>query len=107
MRTSCSWSVDVVVVQQAVSRVARSTSPRPPRAHKSIGARRAARRKLSGGTRAEAGRQARDTFIALMKTCRKLGVSYWDYLGDRLDVPTAKPVPPLADLVRQKCLAMA
>ncbi len=65
------------------------------------------RRKLSGGTRAEAGKQARDTFIALMKTCRKLGISYWDYLGDRLDVPTAKPVPPLADLVRQKCLAMA
>ena len=65
------------------------------------------RRKLSGGTRAEAGRQARDTFIGLMKTCRKLGISYWDYLGDRLDVPNAKPVPPLADLVQRKCRAMA
>jgi len=34
------------------------------------------RRKLSGGTRSEAGKQARDTFLGLMKTCRKLGFSF-------------------------------
>ncbi len=65
------------------------------------------RRKVSGGTRSEAGKQCRDTFLGLMKTCRKLGLSYWDYLGDRLKVPAATHVPPLPDLVRQRCLTMA
>jgi len=65
------------------------------------------RRKISGGTRSEAGKQARDTFLGLMKTCRKLGISYWDYLGDRLKVPRATHVPPLPKLVRQRCLTMA
>ncbi len=65
------------------------------------------RRKLSAGTRSETGKQARDTFIGLMKTCRKLGLSSWDYLGDRLKVPDATQVPPLADLVRQRCMEMA
>ena len=65
------------------------------------------RRKLSGGTRSENGKQARDTFIGLMKTCQKLGLSFWDYLGDRLDVSDATPVPQLPDLVKQRCLTMA
>lgn len=64
------------------------------------------RRKVSGGTRSEAGKQARDTFLGLMKTCRKLGISYWDYLGNRLMVPNAKNVPPLPELVNQRCRAM-
>ena len=59
------------------------------------------RRKLSAGTRSQSGKQARDTFIGLMKTCRKLGISYWHYLGDRLQVPNATPVPSLPGLVRQ------
>jgi hypothetical protein len=42
------------------------------------------KRKVSGGTRSEVGRQCRDTFISLKKTCRKLGVSFWDYLNDRI-----------------------
>ncbi len=42
------------------------------------------RRKMSGGTRSAAGRQCRDTFASLKKTCRKLGISFWNYLGDRL-----------------------
>lgn len=65
------------------------------------------RRKLSGGTKSETGKQARDTFIGLMKTCRKLGISYWDYLGDRLNVPGATAVPGLPALVKQRCLEMA
>jgi len=44
----------------------------------------AKRRKISGPTRSEAGRQARDTFATLKKTCRKNGVSFWEYLKDRL-----------------------
>ncbi len=42
------------------------------------------RRKISGGTRHERGRMARDTFTSLKKTCRKLGISFWQYLLDRL-----------------------
>lgn len=42
------------------------------------------RRKVSGGTRSEAGLQARDTFASLKKTCRKLGISFYSYLKDRL-----------------------
>jgi hypothetical protein len=41
-------------------------------------------RKISGGTRSEAGRRCRDTFSSLKKTCRKLGVSFWAYLKDRI-----------------------
>ena len=43
------------------------------------------RRKISAGTKSEAGRDCRDAFLGLMKTCDKLGVSFWDYLGNRLD----------------------
>ena len=42
------------------------------------------RRKVSGGTRSSMGRQSRDTFTSLKKTCRKLGVSFWNYLNDRV-----------------------
>ena len=59
------------------------------------------KRKVSGGTMSEAGRTARDVLLGLMKTCRKLGVSFYRYLGDRLCVPGAEPIPPLPDLVRQ------
>jgi hypothetical protein len=59
------------------------------------------KRKISGGTMSEAGRRARDALLGLMKTCRKLGISFWRYLGSRLRVPGADPIPPLPDLVRQ------
>ncbi|MFK0569996.1 transposase, partial [Endozoicomonas sp.] len=42
------------------------------------------RRKISGGTRSDAGRQSRDTFASLKKTCRLYGLSFWDYLKSRL-----------------------
>lgn len=64
------------------------------------------RRKVSGGTHSEAGKQGRDTFLGLMKTCNKLGLPFWDYLGHRLNVPDATHVPPLPDIVRQRCLNM-
>ena len=41
------------------------------------------KRKVSGGTRSDLGRKCRDTFISLKKTCRKLKISFWDYLHDR------------------------
>lgn len=58
------------------------------------------RRKISGGTRNDAGRRCRDTFASLKKTCRKLGIRFWDYLQDR--VRGLGQIPRLADLIRQK-----
>ena len=57
------------------------------------------KRKISGGTISEAGKNARDTMLGLLKTCSKLGVSYYRFLGDRFDVPGAPAVPWLPDLV--------
>src|SRR4051812_44504283 len=57
------------------------------------------RRKISGGTRSVTGRACRDAFLGLIKTCRKLGVSFWSYLGDRLNITDAPTIPPLGDLV--------
>jgi hypothetical protein len=59
------------------------------------------KRKISGETRSAAGKQARDTFLSLLKTCSKLAISFWDYLGARLKIPDAVRVPWLPDLVRQ------
>ena len=41
------------------------------------------RRKVSGSTRSDMGRHCRDTFTSLKKPCRKLGISFWEYLLDR------------------------
>ena len=60
------------------------------------------RRQISGGTRSQQGREALDAFLGLVKTCQKLGISFWDYLGNRLLLPGAPHVPPLADLVSQR-----
>jgi len=63
------------------------------------------RRKISGGTRSDAGRLCRDTFASLKKTCRKLGVRFWDYLQDR--VRGLGQIPRLADLIHQKAQEVA
>ena len=63
------------------------------------------RRKISAGTRSDAGRDARDAFLGLMKTCAKQAISFWDYLGDRLGVLEAPAVQSLAALVRQHAAA--
>ena len=57
------------------------------------------KRKISGGTRSDQGRDCRDAFLGLLLTCAKLGVSFWDYLGHRLGVPETE-APYLPDLVR-------
>lgn len=58
------------------------------------------RRKISGGTRSNPGRQARDTFTSLKKTCRKLRVSFWAFLNDR--VAKTYFIPRMATLIREK-----
>ncbi len=55
------------------------------------------KRKISGSTRSENGRRARDTFASLKKTCQKLRIGFWDYLLDRLTLENH--IPPLPEIV--------
>lgn len=63
------------------------------------------KRKISGSTRSELGRQCRDTFTSLKKTCRKHGISFWKYLKDR--VSRVNAIMPLPDVIRQAAQAQA
>jgi hypothetical protein len=58
------------------------------------------RRKVSAGTRSDVGRDCRDAFLGLAKTCDKLGIAVWDYLGSRLKVAGHRVVQPLDHYVR-------
>ena len=58
------------------------------------------RRKVSAGTRSDVGRDCRDAFLGLAKTCDKLGIAVWDYLGSRLKVAGHIVVQPLDRYVR-------
>jgi len=62
------------------------------------------KKKVSGGTRSYEGRRCRDTFATLKKTCRKLDISFWDYLSDRLLIGS-QSVPLLSDVIFEKALA--
>jgi hypothetical protein len=62
----------------------------------------AKKRKISAGTRSDLGRRCRDTFVSLKKTCRKLGVSFWRFLQDRIF--EKNEILPLPDLIRQAAL---
>jgi hypothetical protein len=53
--------------------------------------------KVSGSTRSENGRLCRDSFTSLKKTCRKLGVSFWQYLLDRVE--NKRQIAPLSDVM--------
>lgn len=58
------------------------------------------KRKVSGGTRSDTGRQCRDTFSSLKKTCRKLGISFWRYLVDRISC--SDQIPFLPHIIEQR-----
>lgn len=58
------------------------------------------RRKVSGSTRSDIGKQCRDTFTSLKKTCRKLGISFWSYLQDRIE--QKNKLPPLYQLIESQ-----
>src|SRR5690606_36676835 len=53
------------------------------------------KRKMSGGTMSRDGKLARDTMLGLMKTCKKLRLSFYHYLGDRIGV-AGQAVPALS-----------
>lgn len=55
-------------------------------------------RKISAGTRSDLGRRCRDTFLSFKKACRKLGVSFREYLLDGLAGTGA--IPRLSELMR-------
>ena len=61
------------------------------------------KRKISGGTRSDIGRNCRDAFLSLAKTCSKLRINFWDYLGNRLAVPGCSTIPHLPGLVSLRC----
>jgi len=61
------------------------------------------KRKVSGGTHSDAGRDCRDAFLSLAKTCSKLRIAFWDYLGSRIAVPACPTIPYLPDLVSLQC----
>ena len=61
------------------------------------------KRKISGGTKSDTGRDCRDAFLGLSKTCAKLGIAFWDYLGSRLAVPNQPDIPYLPQIVRRRC----
>jgi hypothetical protein len=62
--------------------------------------RRVRKRDVSFGPRTDAGKKAWDTFMSLAATTKKLGVSFYEYICDR--VSGANKVPALADLITQQ-----
>jgi hypothetical protein len=61
---------------------------------------RVRKRDVSFGPRTEDGVRAWDTFATLAATAKKLGVSFYRYLHDRIS--TENQIPPLADLVEKR-----
>ena len=61
------------------------------------------KRKVSAGTRSDTGRDCRDAFLGLSKTCAKLGIAFWDFLGSRLAVPNHPDIPYLPQLITHRC----
>lgn len=60
---------------------------------------RVRKRDVSFGPRSEAGKEAWDTFMTLAETTKKLGVSFYTYLRDR--ILATHTIPPLAELIAQ------
>ena len=58
------------------------------------------RRRISYGTQTDEGTKAWDTFLSLVSTTRKLGISFFEYVGDRLK-ETGK-IPSLATLILER-----
>ena len=66
-----------------------------------LGARqRVRKRDVSFGPRTKDGTQAWDTFMTLAETAKKLGVSFYAYIHDR--VSKSYKLPSLADIIRQQ-----
>ena len=73
--------------------------PSTPTLPKTTSAPSSLKRKISGGTVSDRGRDARDIMLGLAKTCMKLKLSFYEFFGDRLGIPGAQ-IPHLAELIR-------
>ena len=51
------------------------------------------KRKISGGTVSDKGRDARDIMLGLAKTCMKLKLSFYEFIGARLGIQAQKSRP--------------
>jgi hypothetical protein len=60
-------------------------------------------RAVSGGTRSDGGGDCRNAFLGIAKTCSKLGVDFWEYLGARLKIDDPPDIPNLAQIVSARC----
>jgi hypothetical protein len=60
---------------------------------------RVRKRDVSFGPRSQAGKEAWDTFMTLAETTKKLGLSFYVYLRDR--ILATHTIPPLAELITQ------
>ena len=63
------------------------------------------KRKIQFGTRSEDGLRSRDTFMSINMTCKKLGLSFYHFLRDRL-LGTGE-IPSLAEVMRTKMTVTA
>ena len=66
--------------------------------------RRVRKRDVSFGPRTDDGKRAWDTFATLLATTHKLGISFYQYVYDR--VSAAHQIPNLADLITQRAAQM-
>jgi len=57
-------------------------------------------RKVSGGTRSDEGRSARDIFNSIFQTCKKNSISIWLFLKDRLSKKGI--IPPLGQVIKNR-----
>ena len=57
------------------------------------------RRKVSAGTRSDIGRDCRDAFLGLAKTCAPSSKSHSGITCDRLAVPATEAVPRLPEII--------
>ena len=62
------------------------------------------KRKISGSTRSKEGQLCRDTFVSLKKTCLKQGISFWDFINDRIS--NRNLIPYLSELLEGKVCAI-
>jgi hypothetical protein len=58
------------------------------------------KRAVSGGTRTDTGRDCHNAFLGLSKTCQKLSITFWDYLGARIGIVGAPVIAPPANIIR-------
>ena len=61
---------------------------------------RVRKRDISFGPRTEDGKNAWDTFMTLAATCKKLNISFFEYIRDR--ITKTKSIPPLAELIQKR-----